>query len=264
MDHTYWHKQTDKPLFGELEWNKPERRDQAGRLLIIGGYLHNLNAPAQSYEIVTKQGIGSVKVALPDKTKRLLGSTLDAAVFLPSTASGELSREGLDELLEYSGWADTILLPGDVGRNSQTTLLISDLIENTTAQLIITRDAVDILQNAPEIIAKREKTTLLLSFAQLQKLCQNLKLPTALVFSMDLIKMIEFLHHFTEEYPCSIVTLHQNNLIVAVNGKVSTTHLPGSEISWRPRTSAISACYHTWNPTKPFEALTHSAFLTNL
>lgn len=264
MDHTYWHKQTDKSIFPELEWNKPERRDQAGRLLIIGGYLHNLNAPAQSYEIATKQGIGSVKVALPDKTKRLLGGALDAAVFLPSTPSGELSREGLDELLEYSGWADTILLPGDIGRNSQTTLLISDLIENTTAQLVISRDAIDILQNAPQVIAKREKTTLVLSFAQLQKLCQNLKLPNALVFSMDLIKMIEFLHQFTEEYPCNIVTLHQNNLTVAVKGKVSATDLDQFEDSWRLRMSAISACYQTWNPTKPFEALTHSAFLMNL
>lgn len=278
MDLTYWQKQTEKPQFPELEWNKPERRDQAGRLLIVGGYLHNLNAPATSYDITKKQGIGNIKVALPDKTRPLLGKTLPAAIFLPSTSSGELSKDGLNELLEWSSWSDTILLPGDLGRNSQTTLLISDLIENTTNQLVIARDAVDSLQNSPESLTARDKTTIILSFAQLQKLVQNLKLPTPLSFTMDLVKLVEFLHSFTVKNPCSIVTLHQNKYIIATGGQVSTTPTDrhpksieesdqtsalgrDNELRWRTKYSSIAACYQTWNPNKPFEALTYSANL---
>ena len=34
--YDYWQKQTEKALFPEIEWSKPERKDQAGRILIIG------------------------------------------------------------------------------------------------------------------------------------------------------------------------------------------------------------------------------------
>jgi NAD(P)H-hydrate repair Nnr-like enzyme with NAD(P)H-hydrate dehydratase domain len=282
MKHDYWQKQTDKPLFPELEWDKPERRDQAGRLLIVGGYLHNLTAPAKAYQYVKEQGIGDVKVALPNKTKSLLGKTLPAAVYLPSTTSGELAREGFEEIIDYANWADTILIPGDLGRNSQTTLLISDLVQNTTNQIVLTKDAVDILQNSPELIFQRENTTLVLSFAQLQSLAKRLNWPEAFTFSMGLIKMVENLHRFTTEYPCNIMTLHQNNLVVASSGKISTTSLSrhpelvsGSndgekkilkqvqddKLHWRTKTASIAACYQTWNPNKPFQALTHSASL---
>lgn len=266
MDLTYWQKQTEKALFPELEWNKPERRDQAGRLLIVGGYQHNLNAPATAYEIVKKQGVGEVKVALPDKTKSLLGRNLPSAVFLPSTSSGELAHEGLEELVNYASWADSILLAGDVGRNSQTTLLVSDLVQTTTNQIIITKDALDSLQNAPEMITDREKTTVVASFAQLQRIFVNLKLPTAITFSMDLIKLVDILHDFTKQHPCSIVTLHQNKLVVGSGGRISTTNCnsrPDRESSrtlkWRTKYAAIAACFQTWNPGKTFEALTYSA-----
>jgi NAD(P)H-hydrate repair Nnr-like enzyme with NAD(P)H-hydrate dehydratase domain len=260
----YWHKQTEKPLFPELEWNKPERRDQAGRLLIVGGYLHNLNAPAKAYEYTKKEGIGDIKVVLPTKTKPLLANSLPNAVFLPSTASGELARDGFEELLDYANWADTLLLPGDIGKNSQTTLLISDLMQNSKQPTILTRDTIESLQNSPELIADREHTTLILSFAQLQKFTQNLKTTSALTFTMDLIKLVEFLHTFTQEHACAILTLHQHKLIAASEGKISTTPIRESvEVSWRTRAASIAACYHTWNPTKPFESLTHTAWETS-
>lgn len=276
MDLTYWQRQTEKRLFPELEWNKPERRDQAGRLLIIGGYQHNLNAPATAYEIVKEQGIGDVKVALPDKTKTLLGKNLPSAVFLPSTSSGELAHEAIEELVNYASWADTILVAGDVGRNSQTTLLISDIVQTTTNQTVITKDALDALQNSPQIVVDREATTLVASFAQLQRIFQNLKLPTALTFTMDLVRLVEVLHDFTKQHPSSIVTLHQDKLVMATDGHISTTSVlhhskksvEPSQISpqgrdddprWRTKYAAIAACYQTWNPGKTFEALTYSA-----
>lgn len=262
METTYWHKQGSEPLFPELEWNKPERRDQAGRLLIVGGNVHALTAPGKAYEGVLKAGIGSAKIALPNKTKGLVGQTLPDAVFLPSTPSGEFSQEGSNELLQYAHWADTLLLPGDNGRNSQTTILLEELLKSYTGQIVATRDAVDSLANTPETLFDRDKTTLVLSFAQLQKLIKNTGSTRALQFSMDLIKLVEFLHGFTLVHPAGITTLHQNQLISAVNGLVSTTKLSSNEEEpphWRLQTAVLAACYQTWNPDKPFESLVHSA-----
>lgn len=262
MEPTNWVKQADRPLFEALEWDKPERRDQAGRLLIIGGYLHNLEAPAKAYDFAAKQGIGEIKLALPSKTKSLLGTTLPGALFLPSTSSGELAQEGLPELIEYAGLADTLLLPGDAGRNSQTTLLLADLLTHTTTPAIITRDSFDCFKNTPEILANRPKTTLVLSFAQLQKFSQELNEPTALSSTMDLIKLVEFLQNFTTKHPSGVATLHQNKLVIASRGNLSTTAIgEQAQRSWRTKFAAIAACFQTWNPEKSFEALTHTAFL---
>lgn len=257
-----WVKQTGKALFGELEWDKPERRDQAGRLLILGGHQHNLNAPGKAYQYVREEGIGSVQVALPSKVKSLVGATLPTALFLPSTLSGEFSRDGLSDLITHAQWADTLLLAGDVGRNSQTTVLISDLLTQTSTSAVVTKDAIDALKNTPEVLLGRKATTIVASFSQMQTVAKRLKLAEAFTFSMGVVKLVEQLTKLTGEYPANIVTLHQNTLLVASKGRVSTTPLTNNEErTWRTKTAATAACYLTWYPAKPFEALTHTAFL---
>ncbi len=55
----YWRKQTvDSPLFPDIEWERPERRDQAGSLLIIGGSSHGFHTVSEAYQIAKDHGIG--------------------------------------------------------------------------------------------------------------------------------------------------------------------------------------------------------------
>lgn len=262
----YWYKQGSKPLFPELEWNKPERRDQAGRLLIVGGNIHALSSPAKAYEQALKLGIGSAKIALPDQTKRLVGPTLPDAVFLPSTLSGEFGQEGSGDLLEYALWADSVLLPGDFGRNSQTTILLEEFLKAYAGQTVLTRDSIDSLSGTSRTLLERPNTTFVLSFAQLQKLIQTYGYTIPLVFNMDLIKLVEFLHTLTALLPAAFITLHQNQLVTAVNGQISTTKMPPSDEPqpWRLRTAVTAACFQTWNPEKPFESLTYAAHTSAL
>lgn len=264
MENTFWLKQSDQPLFPELEWNKPERRDQAGRLLLVGGTVHDLNAPARAFEHVKQTGVGSAKIILPDKTKRLVGPTLPEAVFLPSTTSGEFSHDGSHELLEYALWADTVFLTGDNGRNSQTTILFEELLRSYTGNVVLTKDAVDILTNHPETLLNRDRTVIVVSFAQLQKLIQNFGNATPLTFTMDLVQLVEFLHSFTAIHQVALITLHNNQLVTAFNGRVSTTKLVArndDSLKWRLHTASLAACFTTWNPHQPFESLTEAAFL---
>lgn len=261
-DKDYWQKQGKEALFPELEWNKPERRDQAGRILIVGGHLHALNAAAKAYEIVNKTGIGEAKIVLPSSTKRLVGATLPDALFLPSTPSGELSLDGESELFSFVHWADMLLLPGDLGRNSQTTQLLEKTLINLTTPAIITKDALDALSNRADLLLNREQTTLIASFAELQKLVKLSGFETALTYDLDLTQIVELLHSFTQKHKASLVTFHQNQLVVAFRGNVSTTATkPVNEntYAWRTEVASLAACYLTWNPYKPFEALTFSA-----
>ncbi len=262
MDNTFWHKQGTEALFPDLEWNKPERRNHAGKICIIGGNVHSLNAPAKAYETIQKTGPSAIKIVLPDKTKPLIGKVLPEALYLPSTASGEFARDGEVELLDHLIWADTILLPGDVGRNSETTILLEDSLEAYEGLIVLTRDALDSLSANPDALLSREKTTLVVSFAQLQKLIKNLSIAQALTFSMDLVKLVDFLKNFTQQNNADIITLHQNQLIVASSGRISTTKLKLSEEPqhWRADVASLAACYQTWYPNQAFEACTEAVF----
>ena len=67
----FWQKQEPgKPLFPDVEWNKPERRDQAGKLGIIGGNKLGFLAVAESYQESLKTGVGEARVLLPDALKK--------------------------------------------------------------------------------------------------------------------------------------------------------------------------------------------------
>ncbi len=262
MDTIYWQKQTNTSLFPDLEWNKPERKAQAGHVLVIGGHEHALNAPAQAYELLKSQGVGEVRVVLPNKTKRLVQAFLPQALYLPSTPSGELAQDGFNELMEYSQWADTILLTGDSGRNSQTAIVFEQLVKAYTGNIVVTRDSMELLHTASQALLQRPATTLVLAFGQLQKLVKQIGHPMPLVSSIDLPRLVSFMHNLSTEYPTAFVTLHQNQLICAANGSVSTTKLnqDAEPKHWRLPLSTFVAGYQTWNPTKPFEALTHSAY----
>lgn len=262
MDSTDWFKQT-KPLFPELEWNKPERRDQAGRLLIIGGNVHNISGPAKAYELTTKTGIGSIKMVLPDRTKPLLKAILPEAIYLPSTSSGEFSSDCIHELLEYALWADTILLPGNLGRNSQTSIVVEELLRSLKSRMILSCDAIEAVSNNPNSLLKRQNTTIIASFAQLQKLLRGSHYTRPITYGMDLIKLIDVLQHTSRSVKAELVTFHQNQFLVAVDGKVSSTKVttPYEPKSWRIELASYAACYQTWSPEKSFEALTHSVNL---
>lgn len=259
---TFWQKQTE-PLFPNLEWDKPERRDQAGSICIVGGNLHALRAPSSAFEAIKQTGPSAVRIILPDKTKRLVDSLLPEALFLPSTTSGEFSREGELELFEQLAWADTLLLPGDTGRNSETTVLLAQALRAFNGLVVITRDSFDSLMTEAALLAGRPRTSMVVSFAQLQRMAKSIGSSVVPTFTMDLVKLVDFLHSFTTTQPISIITLHHGQLMVADNGSVSTTKLKtaeGEPQHWRIELAALISCYQTWYPNQPFEAISQAVY----
>lgn len=257
MRPEYWQTQSkDKPLFPELEWSRPENRTQAGKLLIVGGNLHGFAAPAEAYAAAVRAGVGTARVLLPDKVKRIVGRFLENGEFAPSTPSGSFGQKALDELLFQASWADATLLAGDLGRNSETAILIEKFLAKSPLPVTITKDAVDYVTSAPEIAINRPKTLLVLSLSQLQRLGTAAKFTKPIAFSMDLLHLVEWLHEFTAEHQPYIVVKHLNNILVAVDGRVSNTVLQEEKPIWRVETAASTSVWWLQNPGKPFEAIT--------
>ncbi|PID32643.1 hypothetical protein CR956_01365 [Candidatus Saccharibacteria bacterium] len=261
MDLSYWQKQTSsKPLFSDIEWNKPERRDQAGRLGIVGGNKLGFASIADSYSLALNLGVGEVRILLPDALKSNIPKNITDTIYSVSTPSGSLATEASNDLQAIGNWADSLLMIGDAGRNSETAVLYEKFIENCQKPLTISRDAVDLVKNSPRIIVERPNTMIVASFAQLQKLFQGVYYPKILTFSMQLLQLVEALHKFTITYPCTVVVFHKDNLIIASGGRVITQDFTDPMKIWRGEIATKIASYWLWNPAKPLESATSAIF----
>lgn len=258
MERAYWLRQEPgKPLFPELEWSRPENRQAAGKLLVVGGNAHGFAAPAEAYTAAVKAGAGTVRVLLPDAIRKIVGMVLENGEFAPSTpVSGSFSQKALGDLLSLSAWADGVLLAGDMGRNSETAILLEKYLGKQLAAVTVTKDAVDYAVAAPHCILARTGTLLVLSLSQLQRLGIAAQFPRAVTFSMDLLHLVEWLHDFTTEHHCYVVVKHHTQIIAAVHGQVSSTRLNADIPVWRLRTAATASVWWMQNPSKPFEAIT--------
>ncbi len=259
MDSSYWHKQAQgKPLFPDLLWSRPENRTQAGKLLIIGGNGYEFKAPANAYGDALNAGIGTAKVLLPDSMQKVVRDIFPEAEFAPSTPSGSFARTTLAQALELATWADGVLIAGDMGRNSETAVLLESFAKKYDGPLIITKDAVDYCLSTPTGCLERPDTLAVITIAQLQKLATSARSTLAFTFDTDMLRMVQSLHEFTNQYPLAIITKHLDTMFVAHGGKVSTTKLAEPFEQWRTHTAAHAATWLIQNPTKPYEALSTS------
>lgn len=255
----YWQKQTpQQPLFADIEWEKPVQKALAGKLCIIGGNKLGFASVASSYTEAVQAGAGSVRIVLPDALKKAVPADMTDAMFVPTNPSGGMERTAEAELLGLASWADEVLLAGDAGRNSETAMLYENLLNKYAGMATITRDAVDLLRNTPELLAERPNTLLVVSFAQLQKLFQSLYYPKTLLFSMQLTNLVDTLHKFTITYPVTLTVLHKEHLIVASGGNVTSTPWDEPMAIWRGSVAAKAATYWLWTPKRPLEAVTAS------
>lgn len=257
MDATNWQKQTRQaPLFPDLLWSRPENRRHAGKLLILGGNGHGFAAPAAAYAEAGKAGIGTCRVVLPDALHKTVSSMFPAADYAASTAtSGGFARAALAEWLDQSAWADGVLLAGDLGHNSETAMLLESYLDKYGGQLSLVGDAIDYCLDTPELCLTRPDTTLGMSAGQLQKFMMAAKWPTAVTSTMALLQLVETLQAFTRQYPLNIMTVHDQHVVVAAAGQVSSTTVAASNL-----TSLVSHAAVWWlqNPSQAYEALTTS------
>lgn len=257
MDTNYWQKQSaTQPLYEDLLWSRPENRLMAGKLLIVGGHAQGFARPAEAFALAEKAGAGTVRVLLPDVLQKTLGRAFVGAEFAPSSPSGSFAAKALGELVPLSAWADGVLWAGDLGRNSETAILIEKSFEHYSGQVTITCDAVDYIVATPYPVLQRENTLLVLSFAQLQKFGVNIKYSNAFTFNMDLLRLIEALYELTKRYKIAIITKHLDNLIVASEGEVVTTKVESDMPVWRLKVATSASVWWLQNSTKKLASLT--------
>jgi len=254
----YWRKQYDKPLFPDLIWSKPVRKSTSGKLLIIGGNTHSVSAPSEAYISAEQAGVGMIRILLPDSTKRTVGKLVENIEFAPSTLSGGFSKKALVEFLDIAKWSSGVLLAGDFGHNSETSILLNRFVEEYSGILTLTQDAVDLFITSPEPLQRRKNSLLILDFPKLQKMAISAKFDTPFTSNMNLVNFIEALHNFSISISGTfIITMHLGQIHCAVNGEITST----KDIPSNQSIIALASKASVWwlqNLNSPLEAITSS------
>lgn len=255
----YWHKQNaEKPLFPDLIWSRPEHTSHAGKLLIVGGNSHGFAEPAEAFAEAFHAGAGSVRIVLPDAVRKTAGAILPELEYAPSTPSGSFAQSAAGELLNLAAWSDGTLLAGNFGQNSETAIVVETFAAKYQGLLTVAKDAADILISSTALLTTPDRLYVV-TMSQLQRLAMRLHVHEPMTSQIDLLQLIERLHNLTEQHPIAVITKHVDQLMVAVNGQVSTTKLSPKN-KWTVRTATHAATWWLQNPSKPFEALTTAIY----
>ena len=252
----YWRAQDPKkPLFENLLWSKPEQKSLAGRVGLIGGSKGVFVAVAKAHQTITELG-PEVSLVLPTDLKPLL-KTIPNVVFSTTNPSGGLANQALSDLLTLRSSTDSLLLIGDAGKNSETSLLYEHLalkISDQTKPVVVARDAIELINGAFHHVVNQPNFTLIMSFTQAQKLFHSVYYPVMLLHSMTTLRLIEALHKFTITYRPTLVVFHQNQVYIAHDGQVISSQFERASEIWQGIIQSKITCWQTWNPQKPLEA----------
>lgn len=258
MSQEYWQKQGQEPLFPNLLWSRPETQRGAGKLLIIGGQAQEFANVAECYASAERAGAGTIRVLMPDSTRKLTGN-LPSIEYAPSNQSGSFAREALGALLDASQWADGVLLAGDLGKNSETGLMLENFLLKYFGPLLVTSDARSSLPTTYKDILSRENTVLIINLAGLQKVAAELKLTEPITSTTGNIKLAESLHTISMHHPATIIYLQNDTAWTSSKNRISSTPCQAPE-------NAIATSITVWfiqNPHKVFESATTALFEFN-
>ena len=258
MNLDYWIK-TDKAIDENIFWNIPEQR--TGTVQIIGGNSNNFSTEIRQTEFLNSLNLKEVRLLLPDSLRTKI-PPVPGVNFAPSTESGSFDKS--NELKFAINDADVTLFSGDFSKNSATSVALTSAIKESTKPIVLVRDSIDAISDSAEEFIEKGNITLVASMSQLQKLFRSLMYPKMILLSSPLMPIVETLHKFTLSYPVTILTFHQDKVIVANGGKVITTSIEKTEYSpiglFVGNLASKITALQTWNPGKPLDSTQSSLF----
>ena len=249
--------------YEDLKWNIPERKQ--GRVNVIGGNGGSFRTEVKVAEFLgANYPIEVVNLVLPDVLQGKL-PPVPGVMYLKSTDPGSLADAR--ELTEVIQGSDYSLLVGDLTKNAVTGRAVASACEHSEKPLLITRDSVDVVaENMTSTLLMNGNLVFLASVAQLIKLLRAVYYPKMLLMSQSLVQVTEVLHKFTLSYPVKIVTLHNEQVLVAENGKVVAVPLEKTGYSpltfWMGELAAKIAALNLYNPGKFVPATVCAMFET--
>ncbi len=258
MDNTYWQQQnSQQPLFSNVLWSRPEQRSLAGKLSIIGGNAHGFSAVSEAFGSANQAGIGSVRLVLPASLEKTVGHILPESEFAPDNKGGGFAIKALDLWLAIANWGDATILAGDLGKSSETEILLERFFANNSVPLTLVGDSIDLALISPLQLVEYKQLIVAPSFSQLQHLLTAIRYPSALTSTITLYQLVDLLHSLTQNYSFAVAYCHDDQTLIAYQGKVSTTQTTTSNLL---KSAVYATVWRLQQPSKAFEAMTSGIY----
>ncbi len=237
-------------LAEKLLWEKPERKDQAGSILIFGG---------ASLKLKTVDSISKRILSLESRPTVLVPETLavsfklQAPVLQPIKFDNYfgLTQQGAQTLLTEFALTDSLIL-ADSGKNSSTAKQLYSAIAHTFKPVVVTEGSLSLILSYANELLQNPNLTILLSPSALQKLQKtiphNLELPISL--SSGAATKLNSLLELQQLFESKLI-LFEDNLILAVDSANSKYLLQKTELT-QEQFSAQLACWQIWAPKASF------------
>lgn len=246
----YWHHQLDEPLYPDVVWSRPETSTGAGKIAVVGGSLGAMAIVAEAYNQAERAKAGSIYLLVPDSLANIT-KTIPFVRYAPSNPSGGFAHSALSELLEVSAAADGVLLAGDMGKNSETSLMLESFLEKYSELVIVSSRSITSFAHGYLKFLIRPKTILIVNRNQLRELAIEIKTTIAVTSTIGKPQIAELLHTATLDYPAMLIVEDERQVWAAHEGHVvdsSTSHYA----------DARSAVWAIQQPEKLFEAVVSS------
>lgn len=241
-------------LAEKLLWEKPERRDQAGQILIFGGASLKLKTVDQIYKQVTKLG-SSATVLVPES----LASSfkLKAPILQPVKFDNYfgLTEQGQRTLLTELASANCLIL-ADSGNNSSTAKHLALAIAHSIKPIILTEGSLSLSLSYTLEILQNPNLTILTSPSSLRKIqkaafkAASKKLQFPVLPSSRASAKLNALLELQELFPAKII-LFDAQFILAADSKTSTYLIQELKFS-QEHFAAQLACWQLWVPKANF------------
>lgn len=258
-----WTRQVSDPLYPDIIWNSPQRKDQSASIVVIGGHKQHLKAPLKAFEILSGQILAKVDVALPAAAKKDIGNLPNVDYFV-SDNSGGFGLEAAESLNSYASNHDLVYLVGNLGKGSQTAQLVEQLLEKTSKQVLITGDSIDLLLGSPHHLTGPNRT-IVVSTQQWQRLLLATKHTEHFHHRMTLDGFATLMENYSRHISSLVVVFYLGHVWSAKAGVVIATkrydlnHNP----DWKVEISSHMAYRLAQNPNHQLEAAATAALKTD-
>ncbi|HPF16440.1 MAG TPA: NAD(P)H-hydrate dehydratase [Thermotogota bacterium] len=197
-------------------------KSSMGRIAVIGGSVHYKGAPLLTLMGALKSGAGMVQGILPSYDHQMYFTIPPEIILKEIDASHDYhGMNSLDEIVEYTQDADTLVIGPGMGRAYTTTTFVREFVMNTEKPLVIDADGLFAFSSpqALELLAKRSGRTILTPhMGEFSRLTGK---------SIEQIKANRFgiLKKFAQESGCTVVLKDSTTLIGTSQGQliVNTT-----------------------------------------
>jgi hypothetical protein len=232
-----------KTILQQADFLKPERRDQAGQILILGGLSFKLSTVNSFFKKIVALG-SSATICVPKSLAKVFKRGLPELLELDFDSYFGITDQGTKTLQDHIYHAGSLIL-ADTGSNSKTALSLAKIISDSTRQIIISPQSLNLLLAFAIPALNNPRVTIFTDLGGLQKIIKLTPHPLELLSSSNLNQRIEVLKGLREHYPAQIILITEGQVLAIEEELYLAQNLESNPEGL----IASFTCWQIWNPT---------------